>query len=260
MITVRGATSGLRGLKHGTLRPTLVLLDDLQDAETAANPQRVQKMLEFRRKDIMCLGGKKRLAILQTATPIQPDDLVAKIREDASWKTTVFPGILSWPKNEHLWQQYFKMYDNENLVGGEHKSSLQFYRSNKDKMDEGSEVFNPSRFDEEDGHISALQKLLELRHMIGIAAFDAEYQMNPRHIESALSIRPADIIKNILQQSSKLEVPDGYVFIAAATDLNISYAVTTSIVAFKPDMTSHVIWHDIMRCSIDLKLNDTEYA
>lgn len=29
-------------------------------------------------------------------------------------------------------------------------------------MDEGSEVFNPMRYSEKDGHISAIQKLLEL--------------------------------------------------------------------------------------------------
>jgi len=35
IITCRGVTSGIRGAKHGTMRPTLVLLDDLQDFETA---------------------------------------------------------------------------------------------------------------------------------------------------------------------------------------------------------------------------------
>ena len=35
IITCRGITSGIRGAKFGTLRPSLVLLDDLQDFETA---------------------------------------------------------------------------------------------------------------------------------------------------------------------------------------------------------------------------------
>jgi hypothetical protein len=41
-------------------------------------------------------------------------------------------------------------------------------------MDEGSEVCNPNRFKKSDGHISALQALLEKRHIIGDAAFQAE--------------------------------------------------------------------------------------
>lgn len=156
VITVRGIGSGLRGMKHGTLRPTLVLLDDLQDAEVAASPTQVQKMLDLIHKDIMCLGGKKRLAILQTATPIMPDDLVDHIRNDSNWLTTTFPGIISWPKNGWLWESYFKIYDRENLIDGDHRGSLDFYKEHKDAMDEGSEVFNPSRYDEEDGHISAI--------------------------------------------------------------------------------------------------------
>ena len=35
IVTCRGITSGIRGAKHGTMRPSLVLLDDLQDFESA---------------------------------------------------------------------------------------------------------------------------------------------------------------------------------------------------------------------------------
>jgi len=38
-------------------------------------------------------------------------------------------------------------------------------------MDEGAEVFNPYRYSLKDGHISAIQKLLEIQHVIGNAAF-----------------------------------------------------------------------------------------
>ena len=45
-----------------------------------------------------------------------------------------------------------------------HTESLEFYKKNKAAMDEGSVVFNPSRYSEKDGHVSAIQKLLEIRH------------------------------------------------------------------------------------------------
>ena len=41
VVTSRGVTSGIRGLKHGTMRPTMVLLDDLQTSEVAENPESV---------------------------------------------------------------------------------------------------------------------------------------------------------------------------------------------------------------------------
>lgn len=103
--------------------------------------------------------------------------MVEHIKADANWKTTTYPGIISFPKNNEMWDRYFKMYDLELTTDSPHTGSLDFYRQNQKQMDEGAEVFNPTRFSLKDGHISALQKMLELRHMIGNAAFAAEYQM-----------------------------------------------------------------------------------
>lgn len=64
VVTVRGISGGLRGMKHGKMRPTCVLLDDLQTTETAENPEQVEKLMSLIRKDIMNLGGKERLSIL----------------------------------------------------------------------------------------------------------------------------------------------------------------------------------------------------
>lgn len=207
----------------------------------------------------MNLGGRERLSILQTATPICPEDLVEQIQNDKAWKTSIFPAIMSWPKNSALWKEYFKMFDAENVIESEHANSLQFYKLHREEMDEGSEVFNPSRFSEADGHISALQKLLEQRHMIGAHAFLAEYQMQPAK-ESFVIQLDAKTVHSRVGQHSKLQIPDGAVLVAASTDLNVSYGATITVVAFKPDMTAFVLYKKIWRCHIDAKLNDTEYT
>lgn len=84
-------------------------------------------------------------------------------------------------------------------------------------------------------------------------------QMKPKRYSFQIGITPR-IVCLRANDMKKLEVPDGYVFIAAATDLNVSYAASTVITAFKPDMTSHVLWHDLTPSRIDGKLNDTAYA
>lgn len=81
-MATRGITSGIRGLKFHTLRPDLVLLDDLQTSEDAESPERVEKLLNILKKDVFNLSGKGKLAILQTATPIAPDDLAERIAQD----------------------------------------------------------------------------------------------------------------------------------------------------------------------------------
>lgn len=55
-----------------------------------------------------------------------------------------------------LWKEYFKMFDAELVEDTDHKQSLDFYKKHFDEMNAGSEVFNPQRYSESDGHISAI--------------------------------------------------------------------------------------------------------
>lgn len=171
VLTCRGVSGGLRGMKFGKMRPTLVLLDDLQSTEQAENPMQVQKLLDTIKKDIMPLGGKERLSILQTATPIAPDDLVQTLQKDKNWITSVYKALAHFPSRMDLWKEYFGLYDQESAMEKPHVGSLAFYRKNRAEMDEGAETFNDQRYSEKDGHISAVQKLLEIQHVIGDAAF-----------------------------------------------------------------------------------------
>lgn len=140
VIATRGISSGIRGLKHRTMRPDLVLLDDLQTAEDAENQASVDKILNIIKKDVMNLAGKGKLAVLQTATPICPEDLTEKIAADTNWKTTKFPSIIKWPTDiiekgdKGLWGQYFKIYDKENVADLNHDESLNFYKEHRDEI------------------------------------------------------------------------------------------------------------------------------
>lgn len=74
-LATRGITSGIRGLKHHTRRPDLVVVDDPQTAEDSSNPETVAKLLDIIKKDVLNISGKGKLAVLMTSTPIAPDDL-----------------------------------------------------------------------------------------------------------------------------------------------------------------------------------------
>lgn len=264
VVTVRGITSGVRGLKVGKLRPDTVILDDLQTSETASNPEQVDKLMSIINKDIMNLSSKGKLAVLMTSTPLCPEDLCDRIENDNSWKTTKHPAVLQWPDDmrtkplDGLWAQYFKMFDSELAEDLDHDGSLAFYKSNREAMDKGAVLFVPDRFKPEDGHISGLQAMLEKKHLIGEAAFSAEMQMRPKKFRFAVDVTPKCVLQKISSVNS-LEVPDGYIFVAGAIDLNTSYAATALLIAFKPDTTSHVLWHETFDMNIDQKLPDIAY-
>lgn len=201
-------------MKHGTARPSLVLLDDLQDSSQAENTEQIEKLLSLIKKDIMNLGGKERLSILHTATPICPDDLVERLKNDPAWRTTIHRAVERFPDDlakgdASLWKRYFELYQTESITGKSHAESLNFYRANRDAMDAGAEVFNPFRFSKKDGHISALQKLFEIRQTIGEAAFQSEYQMQPLKRQFTIDITPAKLIPKIGTEPI-LHIPDGF--------------------------------------------------
>ena len=263
LIACRGVGSAIRGLKHGVLRPSLALLDDLQTSEIAANPQAVEKVWDTIRKDIMPMAGKNRLSIIQTATQILPEDLVAKVKADKAWSTTIFPSVISFPKNENLWKEYFQLWDEEclqeDISTDKHTGSLKFYKDHFAEMDEGAEVFNPQRYSEADGHISALQKLLEIQRTIGEAAFAAEYLQSPKEITTSLPIT-ASIVNARVGDYSELEVPTENVrYVCASTDLNPSKYYTTVICVFMRDGTCRIVWHKFSQVRIRANLTEAEY-
>lgn len=74
--------------------------------------------------------------------------------------------------------------------------------------------------------------------------------MEPMKHKFKLEIAPAIVAAKVCN-TKMLDVPDGCSLVAAAVDLNTSYAATIAIVAFKPDTSSTVIWHDTFPCHID---------
>lgn len=263
IIETRGYTGQLRGMKRisggKSLRPTLCLLDDWEDEDTASNPTSVEKMWDIINKDIIPMGGEQRISLLATQTPLCADDLVEKIKKDKHWTTLNYPAIISYPKNMDLWNKYFEMYDQELVMKYEHTKSLKFYQDNFDDMNEGSEVFNPARFCKEDGHISAIQKLLEIKNTIGEAPFASEYQMCPLKLKVALPITP-DIVASRISDLRELEVPSENVrLVVASSDLNISKYITTVILACMRDGSYVVIYREFYKTSIQANVPPEEY-
>lgn len=265
-IATRGITSGIRGLKlpAPTGRPDVVLLDDLLDAKSAASEETTEKLYDIIRKDIFNLSAGKKLGVVMTSTPLLPDDLTDRIKNDKAWKTIRYPAIIKWPTDfikhpdDGLWHRYFELFDGENMRDEKHRESLAFYRANQKAMDSGAELFQ-SRFKRSDGHISGIQALLEKRHTIGRDAFQAEMQLAPVKYSLALEISPADVAKNELAEVPRCVLPEGFQFAVASSDLNLSFCVSTTIVAFKADGTAHVMAHLFRKCAIGGRVADAEY-
>lgn len=250
VLVARGFKGASRGLVRGSMRPDLVLFDDLQDDKAAHNPHTIQTYDEMIEKNFLGLGGHdKQIAAFMTSTPICPDDLSELYAGKQNWKTFTFPMMVThpdcWGAPGDLWQRYFNIKRTAIQDGEpEHIPANAFYIEHRAEMDAGGEVLNPDFYDKET-EISGIQHAMNLRFANGEDSFAAEYQMQPVRQHDVYKLSAPHIATQVRPGTPAFHKPDGTIYVACATDLNPAYGFTTAIVCFDRNQTGFVSWYTV---------------
>lgn len=241
-----GFSGAARGMVRGSVRPDLVLFDDLQTDEMAASAEQVRKAEEKIEKQFMGLAGHtKRIAALMTSTPIQPDDLSDVYARSSAWVTSTFPMIIRFPmvyraESGDLWREYQDIrYRELHADGRMDGDSLRFYTEHRVEMDAGAEVLNPVNYDHA-LEASAVQHAMNLLFDRGEEAFDAEYQMSP-HRATAVYDLPAKLVASRVNGVPFMTVPAECTRLVATIDVMRVAGLRWCITAFGGDRVAAVI-------------------
>jgi len=186
-IKVAGITGKIRGMsiKRASdgkkARPSLVLIDDPQTAESANSPSQVTSRERIIAGDILGLAGPgKRIAGLCTVTVIRTDDLADRLldrQRHPSWQGERTKLVYEWPDAEDDWSQYAELRREGQRDGTGTGAADEFYRQRQAEMDKGGRVAWAER--KAAGDLSAIQHAWNLRIDRGEAAFNAEFQNSP---------------------------------------------------------------------------------
>jgi hypothetical protein len=186
-IKVAGITGKIRGMsiKRASdgkkARPSLVLIDDPQTAESANSPSQVTSRERIIAGDILGLAGPgKRIAGLCTVTVIRTDDLADRLldrQRHPSWQGERTKLVYEWPDAEDAWSQYAELRREGQRDGTGTGAADEFYRQRQAEMDKGGRVAWTER--KAIGDLSAIQHAWNLRIDRGEAAFNAEFQNAP---------------------------------------------------------------------------------
>lgn len=183
-IACSGWKSGLRGLNLDT-RPDLIILDDLEDKQTIES-ESLQKKLESAFKDEIGRLGYYKTDFFYIGTLLAEDSLLAKVMNEPSWKKLFYQCVTSFPKNEHLWDEWRVIYrdlENPNRLD----DAYQYYLDRKEEMLEGSSVLWEGRFPEgEMKYKGAYYNVMLNREKWGESSFWKEDQNQPRSSASFL--------------------------------------------------------------------------
>ena len=245
ILSARSFLAGTRGLVKNTLRPDLVIFDDVQTDEMAESS--VQILAAERKIDGAFLGlagHRKKIAALMTSTPIRPFDLSEAYAEKPSWLTFTFPMVSKWPEcwqsddHEDLWGEYFRMKDRDTVSGGDEAGA--YYKAHREEMDAGAEVLNADNFDKTAGEVSAVQHAFNLLYTNGAEAFAAEYQMKPVRSSAVYELTPA-LVRSRLSGAPAFRLPVGDMDAVATIDVMNEAGLRWAIVGFAPGNVAAVV-------------------
>lgn len=234
------------------VRPDLVILDDVQDDRIAANPIRVEKVLETINGTVLGMAGPdSKIAVLAPCTVIRPDDVADQLldrKRNPDWCGKIYKLVYEMPSNMTLWDEYAHIRAESLRADGTIKAATEFYRQHRAEMDAGARVAWEARF--QDGELSAIQHAMNLYYR-NPATFAAEYNNAPLVADEAkVQLNREDLLVSRLNGLNPMAVPAWATHLVAHIDLQKTL-LYWMVCAFADDFTGAVIdygaWPDQKR-------------
>lgn len=171
MIMAKSQGQQVRGLKHGTNRPTLIICDDVESPEAVLSPEQRSKQRDWFYKDVLKCGqidGSTNVIVI--GTRLHPESLLSELLVSPGWEARKYQAVLSFAKHLSLWEQWKQIYTN--LSDPARQFNAQgFVEANREKMLEGTQVLWP----EGEPYESLMKQLIDE----GQASFNSEKQNEP---------------------------------------------------------------------------------
>ena len=176
-VKIHAAGSGqkLRGFRHGSKRPDLVVGDDLENDESVESPEQRKKLEKWFFKALMKIGARDTVYIV-IGTILHAESLLQQLLDKPGWKGRKFKSVLQWASNKRLWDEWERIFVDIS-VGKEaaEANADAFFAQHREAMLEGTLVLWP---EEEDYYY-----LMKMRTTDGAAYFDSEKQNEPLNPE-----------------------------------------------------------------------------
>ena len=185
IVRCAGITGRIRGMRYKrsdgrSVRPDLVIVDDPQTRDSARSLSQNRTRERILSGDILGLAGPgRKIAGIMPCTVIERGDMADVILDrdkHPEWNGERCKMLYAMPSHMELWEEYFSVMDESLRELGNISRATEFYRENRDRMDDGAVVAWPERHNDDEE--SALQNAMNLMHRDHFA-FSSEYQNEP---------------------------------------------------------------------------------
>ncbi len=246
ILQVDGLLGAVRGPNYTTpsgetIRPDLVIGDDLQTDDSARSELQVNTRLGIISGALLGLAGPDvDISGVILGTVIEPGDCMAQLLNRAAhpaWHGIRKQLVYQWPDATALWEEYAQRLRQELENDGDGSRATEFYRRNREAMDAGAQAAWPERHTRNE--LSAIQHAYNLLITRGIRAYSCEYQNDPEKPEAGERLT-AEEIRGKLNGRPRGEVPTGAEYLVAHVDVHDRLLYWTAA-AFGPDFTGHIL-------------------
>lgn len=241
-----GIGGAVRGANEGGQRPDFLIIDDPQTKKIAHSPAMVADVISYIHQDALMLAGHDRtISAFVTITPQCFGDVATELcsrSKHPEWDVSIEPFVCrKCPNWDRLLVEYVEHYVDD---AANHDS--RFTRSTKWYRDHIAdfaqvEVIDPEQYDHEN-EVDAVHHILNLRAILGEAAFNAEIMMEVSDSQCSVDI-DADKVSKALNGAPRNVCPPGTDSVVVFCDVNITNTRGLSWVAmaFGPQRVAAVI-------------------
>ena len=166
-----GSGKKIRGRRHRNWRPDLIVLDDIENDENVNTPEQRKKLENWYYKAVS-KAGDTYTDIVYIGTILHYDSLLSKVLNNPEYGVKKYRGVISFAKNEKLWEAWELIYCDLSVEEEERKkAALDFFNVNIEEMLEGTEVLWEDK--------NPYYKLMCMKISEGEASFNSEIQNDP---------------------------------------------------------------------------------
>jgi hypothetical protein len=191
------------------IRPDFAIIDDPQTPESSKSQSQTADRLNIITADILGMAGPNvRISASVLCTVKKQNDLAERLldrKQSPDWRGERMQLMDSMPTNMDLWDRYKELKDDCAGREVDYADATEFYRANREAMDEGAMPTWPERFDKT--QISAVQYAMDFYYR-SQPAFYSEMQNAPMATETSSTMRltPNEICERI-NGTERGEVP-----------------------------------------------------
>lgn len=188
-VTALGAGQRLRGRKHGPDRPTLLVLDDIENEDNTETPEARRKLENWFAKTVL-KSGTPRTNVIVVGTIQHYDALLATLVDPVrspAWTSRVYRAIVHWSPATDLWETWTNLYHRRTELDGHTgpQAAQAYFVQHREAMLANTEVLWPELEDYE--------QLMIMRESEGHQSFDSEKQNEPVNAADCL-FQPEDFV------------------------------------------------------------------